>query len=178
MSTIQLKDKRFAKYIDSDRILSAVDALGRKMSYDYNGRIPLFLVVLNGSFMFASDLMKTFVGDCEISFIRLSSYQGTKSTEEVKTVLGLNENLKDRDIIILEDIIDSGITINHLIKDLATYQPASLKVATFLLKPDALRTEIKPDYVGMEIPNDFIVGYGLDYNGFGRNLPDIYKIVE
>ncbi|MFO8066428.1 MAG: hypoxanthine phosphoribosyltransferase [Bacteroidales bacterium] len=178
MNTVQVLDKRFAKFIESDKILSEVDRIAKEASNDYKGRTPLFLCVLNGSFMFASDLLKSYVGDCQISFIKLSSYQGTQTTEEVKTVIGLNEKIKGRDLIILEDIIDSGITISHLVNDLAKYEPLSLRVATLLLKPDALRTNIKPDYVGIEIPNDFIIGYGLDYNGYGRNLPDIYKIAE
>jgi hypoxanthine phosphoribosyltransferase len=178
MHTVQVLDKVFGKFINSDKILASVDNVANKLSADYKGKVPLFLCVLNGSFMFASDLMKKYKGDCEISFIKLSSYKGTQSTEEVKTVIGLNQEIKGRHLVILEDIIDSGITITHLVKDLARYEPESLKVATLLLKPDALRTNIKPDYVGLEIPNDFIIGYGLDYNGYGRNLPDIYKIVE
>jgi hypoxanthine phosphoribosyltransferase len=178
MHTVQVLDKVFGKFINGDKILASVDNVANKLSADYKGKVPLFLCVLNGSFMFASDLMKKYKGDCEISFIKLSSYKGTQSTEEVKTVIGLNQEIKGRHLVILEDIIDSGITITHLVKDLARYEPESLKVATLLLKPDALRTNIKPDYVGLEIPNDFIIGYGLDYNGYGRNLPDIYKIVE
>lgn len=178
MQTIKVHDKEFVKFIDADKIKLANEIIASKLSTDYEGKVPLFLCVLNGSFMFASDLLKFFKGNCEISFIKLSSYHGTQTTEEVKTVIGLNEEIKGRDVIILEDIIDSGITISHLIKDLAKYEPESLKVVTLLLKPDALRTNIKPDYVGLEIPNDFIIGYGLDYNGYGRNLPDIYKIKE
>ncbi len=178
MQTVKVHDKEFAKFIDSDKIAVAIEILANKINTDYKNKTPLFLCILNGSFMFASDLLKKYVGNCEISFIKLSSYQGTQTTEEVKTVIGLNEDIKGRDIIILEDIIDSGITITHLVKDLARYEPDSLKVATLLLKPEALKTNIKPDYVGLEIPNDFIIGYGLDYNGYGRNLPDIYKIIE
>ena len=178
MQTVKVHDKEFLKFIDANKLNIANEILASKLSADYEGKAPLFLCVLNGSFMFASDLLKHFKGNCEISFIKLSSYQGTQTTEEVKTVIGLNEEIKGRDVIILEDIIDSGITISHLVKDLAKYEPVSLKVVTLLLKPDALRTNIKPDYVGLEIPNDFIIGYGLDYNGYGRNLPDIYKIKE
>ncbi len=178
MQSVEVHGKVFNKSISGEKILSVIDAMAAKLSADYKGKIPLFLCVLNGSFMFAADLLKRYKGNCEISFIKLSSYLGTKTTEEVKTVIGLNEEIKGRHLIILEDIIDSGITITHLVKDLARYEPESLKVATLLLKPDALRTNIKPDYVGIEIPNDFIIGYGLDYNGFARNLPDIYKIAE
>ncbi len=178
METIKILDKEFAKNISHERILDAVDMMAKEVSGDYKDTTPLFLCVLNGAFMFAADFFKQYPGDCEISFIRLSSYSGTKTTEEVKTLIGLDDDIKGRDVIILEDIVDSGITISHLVEDLSAYEPQSIKVATLLLKPDAVRKSVKPDYVGMEIPNDFIVGYGLDYNGYGRNYKDIYKIVE
>ncbi len=178
MDRVKILDKTFEKNIGYERIFEAVEKLGREIYADVGDSVPLFLCVLNGSFMFAGDLFKVYAGPCEISFIKLASYRGTSTTEEVKTVIGLNEDIKGRDVIILEDIIDTGITISHLVTDLKAYTPKSLKIATLLLKPDALRSEITPDYVGLEIPNDFIVGYGLDYNGFGRNLKDIYKIVE
>ena len=152
--------------------------IGRQMQADFKDTAPLFLCVLNGSFIFAADLFKVYEGPAEISFIKLSSYKGTTTTEEVKTVIGLTEDITGRDLVILEDIIDSGITVTHLVDDLQKYNPRTIKIATLLLKPEALRTAVRPDYVGMEIPNDFIVGYGLDYDGFGRNLKDIYKIVE
>lgn len=175
---IKVKDKFFTKYIDAQDILKAVKKVSDEIYADYSKEVPLFLCVLNGSFMFASDLMKEYDGICEISFIRLSSYQGTQTTEEVKTLIGLTQDIKNRDVIILEDIIDSGITVSHLLEDLQQYSPASLKVASLLFKPEAVKTAIKPDYIGIEIPKDFIVGYGLDYDGFGRNLSDIYKIIE
>jgi hypoxanthine phosphoribosyltransferase len=175
---IKVNDRYFVKYIDAERINEAVKKVAEQIYTDFSGQNPLFLCVLNGSFMFASDLMKEYRGICEISFIRLSSYKGTQTSEEVKTLIGLTDDISDRHVIILEDIIDSGITVNHLLEDLKRYNPASLKVASLLLKPEALRTEVKPDYVGLEIPRDFIVGYGLDYDGFGRNLADIYKIEE
>ncbi len=175
---IKVQDKYFVKYIDSERIHEAVVDIAEKIHEDFSNDTPLFLCILNGSFMFSSDLMKAYKGICEISFIRLSSYKGTQSTEEVKTLIGLTDDIQGRNVVILEDIIDSGITVSHLLGDLKKYNPASLKVATLLFKPDALRTDIVPDYIGMKIPRDFIVGYGLDYDGFGRNLADIYKIVE
>lgn len=178
MDQIQIEDKIFRKEIGYDRIYGAVTRLAEEIMADYGDSKPLFLAVLNGAFMFAGDLLKEYKGACEVSFIKLSSYRGTSTTEEVKTLIGLTEDIGDRDVIILEDIIDTGITINSLLKDLQAYSPRSIRVATLLIKPDALRTEVKPDYVGIEIPNDFIVGYGLDYNGYGRNLRDIYKIVE
>ncbi len=173
---ILVKDKYFVKYIDASLLLKSINRIAESIYSDFKDHKPLFLSVLNGSFMFTSDLMKVYPGICELSFIRLASYKGTQTTEEVKTLIGLNDDLKGRHVIILEDIIDSGITIKHLLDDLARYEPASLKVASLLLKPEALRTDIKPDYVGLEIPKDFIVGYGLDYDGLGRNLPDIYRL--
>ncbi len=178
MDIVRIHDREFKKEIPHDRILGAIERISEAVNKDYGDSSPLFLCVLNGSFMFAAELLKLYKGPCEISFIKLSSYTGTSTTEEVKTVIGLNEEIAGRDIIILEDIIDSGITIAHLVDDLTKYKPQSIRVATLLLKPDAVRTGIQPDYVGLEIPNDFIVGFGLDYNGFGRNLKDIYKIVE
>jgi hypoxanthine phosphoribosyltransferase len=178
MSKIKILDKTFEPFIGHEIIQAAIENIAQKLMEDYKDRTPLFLCVLSGSFIFSADLFKVYEGPAEISFIRLSSYKGTTTTEEVKTVIGLVEDITDRDLIILEDIIDSGITVSHLVHDLEKYQPRSIKIATLLLKPKALRTDIKPDYVGMEIPNDFIVGYGLDYDGFGRNLKDIYKIVE
>jgi hypoxanthine phosphoribosyltransferase len=177
MSRINVLDKVFEKFIPYGQIKEAILKMAADISRDYEGSNPLFLCVLNGSFIFAADLLKEYEGACEISFIKLSSYRGTASTEEVETVIGLSEDISGRDVIILEDIIDTGITVSHLLEDLNKLGPRSLKVATLLLKPDAVRTNVKPDYIGLEIPNDFIVGYGLDYNGHGRNLKDIYKIV-
>ena len=138
---------------------------------------PLFLVVLNGAFMFASDLFKKLTIECEISFVKLSSYSGTTSTETVKHLIGINEDLKGRNIILVEDIVDTGITIVHMMEELKKYEPADVKIATLLLKPEKYDKGYAIDYVAIEIPNDFIIGYGLDYDGFARNLPDIYKIV-
>ncbi len=178
MEHIKILDKAFAKNIAYEHILKVIQEMADQIAKDYRDSNPLFLCVLNGAFIFAADLLKHYQGDCEISFIRLSSYAGTKTTGEVKTVIGLDDDIKGRDVIILEDIVDSGITISHLVADLSSYAPRSVRVATLLLKPAAVQKEVKPDYVGMEIPNDFIVGYGLDYNGYGRNYKDIYKIVE
>jgi hypoxanthine phosphoribosyltransferase len=175
---IKVKDKYFVKYIESDKIIEAVRKISHQVYTDHGDEMPLFLSVLNGSFMFAADLMKYYPGVCELSFIRVSSYSGTKTTGEVKTSIGLTHDITSRTVILLEDIIDSGITVKHLMQDLKAMNPSALKVATLLLKPEALQTDIKPDYTGIEIPKDFIVGYGLDYDGFGRNLPDIYKISE
>jgi len=175
---IFVKDKYFVKYIDASIIQKIIGNIAHSIYADHKDHKPLFLSVLNGSFMFTSDLLKVYPGICELDFIRLTSYKGTKTTGEVKTLIGLTHDIRGRHVVILEDIIDSGITIKHLLTDLAGYEPASLKVASLLLKPEALRTDIKPDYVGLELPKDFIVGYGLDYDGLGRNLPDIFKIAE
>ena len=178
MEKIKVHDKFFEPYIPHDDVLVAVNKVARKIMEDYKDKKPLFVSVLNGAFMFSSDLFKAYTNTAEICFIKLSSYRGTRSTEEVKTLIGLDQEVAGRDIIILEDIIDTGITVASLVEDLKKYNPSSIKIATLLLKPKALKTNIVPDYVGIEIPNDFILGYGLDYDGLGRNLKDIYKIVE
>lgn len=178
MEVIQVKDKKFEKSISYDKIQSAVKKIADDINRDYKNQSPLFIVILNGAFMFAADLFKHINLDCSITFLKLSSYQGTKSTSKVKKLIGLNEDIKNRKVIIVEDIIDTGITIENTIKSIQEYGPEDTKVCTLLLKPDALVKKVDLEYVGLEIPNDFIVGYGLDYDGFGRNLPDIYKIVE
>jgi len=178
MKEIQLKDKRFAIEISEDHILKQVRRVAEKINNDLAEKKPLFLVVLNGAFMFASDLMKNIDIDCEISFVKLSSYQGTQSTEKVKELIGLNENLKGRTVVIVEDIVDTGITMEGIINDLHKKGVAETRIATLLFKPEAFQKSYKVDYIGMEIPNDFIVGYGLDYDGLGRNFRDIYKIMD
>ena len=177
MKTIQILDKTFVSFISHKEIQSAIKELSKKILNDYGDKTPLFICILNGAFVFAADLFKEYTGKAEITFIRLSSYEGTSTTGKVKPVLGLDTSVIGRDLIILEDIIDSGITIEFLISELAKENPSSIRVATLLLKPDALQKPVKPDYVGIELPNDFIVGYGLDYDGLGRNLKDIYKMV-
>ncbi len=178
MGKIKILDKEFEKNIPYDHIQEVIKTMASKIYEDYKDSRPLFLCVLNGAFMFAADLFKHYPGHCEISFIKLSSYAGAQTTGQVKTLIGLDKEIEGTNIIILEDIVDTGITINHLVEDLSAYKPESVRVATLLLKPAALCKEVRLDYVGIEIPNDFIVGYGLDYNGFGRNYKDIYKITE
>jgi hypoxanthine phosphoribosyltransferase len=178
MKEIQLKDKRFRIDISGDDILTQVRRVATEINTDLKGKNPLFLVVLNGAFMFASDLMKHIEIDCEISFVKLSSYQGTSSTEKVKELIGLNEDLKDRYIVVVEDIVDTGITMEGIINDLHKKEAADVRIATLLFKPEAFQKSYKVNYIGIEIPNDFIVGYGLDYDGLGRNYQDIYKIIE
>jgi len=177
MDKIKVKDKEFAIFIDSERILSAVENVAQRINADYKDKNPLFLVVLNGAFMFASDLFKKLTIDCEISFVKLSSYSGTTSTEHVKHLIGINQDLKGRNIVVVEDIVDTGITIEHMLNELEKLEPADVKIASLLLKPEKYKKSHIIDYVAIEIPNDFIVGYGLDYDGFARNLPDIYKII-
>jgi hypoxanthine phosphoribosyltransferase len=176
MEFVQIKDKEFKLFIRESDIIAGITNVARRISKEMEGKDPLFLCVLNGAFMFAADLMKLVDIPCEISFIRLKSYQGTQSAGKIKEVQELCENIENRHIVVVEDIIDTGYTMKYLLEQLERQNPASIKIATLLFKPDALKTDIKPDYAAIKIPNDFIVGYGLDYDGFGRNLRNIYKI--
>jgi hypoxanthine phosphoribosyltransferase len=178
MQEVRVKDRVFEIFIDEIEIAAAIDRMAEKMNKDLAGQNPLFAVVLNGAFMFASDLSKKINFDCEITFLRYSSYEGTSSTGAVKKIIGCSEEVKGRNIVIIEDIIDSGLTIQKIKKDIEEFQPGSIKVATFLFKPEAYKGNHEINYIGFEIPNDFIVGYGLDYNGYGRNLKDIYKLKQ
>ncbi|HOP05357.1 MAG TPA: hypoxanthine phosphoribosyltransferase [Tenuifilaceae bacterium] len=178
MKTVKLWDKEFrlsypASEISSD-IKKLADLLNKDLAKEEN---PLFLSVLNGSFIFTADLIRLITVPCEISFVKLSSYEGTSTTGTVNQLIGLTENIENRTVIILEDIVDTGITLGKLIETLKQKKPKSIKVATLLFKPQSYKGEIKIDYVGKSIPNDFIVGYGLDYDGIGRNLADIYTLV-
>ncbi|MCX6312880.1 MAG: hypoxanthine phosphoribosyltransferase [Bacteroidetes bacterium] len=176
MTSIQLGDKTFVPYLPEEKILEAVKHVATRVNDDMKGKNPLFLVVLNGAFMFAADLVRGINTECEVSFVKLASYSGTSSSGKVKELVGMNEKLEGRNIVVVEDIVDSGNTIEHILEDLKTKNPASVVVAAFLFKPDVFKKDFKIQYIGMEIPNDFIVGYGLDYNGLGRNLRDIYVI--
>ena len=175
---VKLLDKEFQISITADTIHQSVKKLADRINTDYKGKNPLFIIVLNGAFMFASDLLKMVNIDCEITFVKLSSYVGTKSTHAVRELIGLDESLEGRNVIIVEDIIDTGITMANTIPKLQHLKAMDVKIATLLFKPKAFQKDFAIDYVGMEIGNDFIVGYGLDYDGLGRNLADIYKIVE
>ncbi len=175
MKTVDILDKRFELSISSEEILAAVQKVADKMNTNLIGKDPVFLCVLNGAFMFGADLLKRITIPCEISFVKLSSYHGTESTGEVNTLIGLNEHLKGKTVVILEDIVDSGITIKKLHKELINLEAGEIHISSMLLKPDAYHGELPIEYVGLEIPNDFVVGYGLDYDGYGRNLEDIYK---
>jgi hypoxanthine phosphoribosyltransferase len=176
--SVQLHDKVFEKFIDREELDEAIRAVGVQLNRDLGNKNPLFLVVLNGAFVFAADILRTFKYDCDISFIKLSSYVGTKTSHTVREVIGLDTNVKDRTVVLIEDIIDTGITMDHIIQLIKQMEANDFKTATMLFKPDAIEKNFPVDYIGIEIPNDFIVGYGLDYDGKGRNLPDIYKIVE
>jgi hypoxanthine phosphoribosyltransferase len=174
---ITLHDSKFNTYIYEEEIIARVSILAEQIDQEYKEKNPLFLAVLNGSFMFAADLLKRVTIPCEISFIRLSSYQDMESTGKVKEVLGLKEDVQGRHVIVLEDIVDTGHTVHGLLTQLKEKGPASVEIATLLMKPECLQHELNVKYVAKSIPNDFVVGYGLDYNGLGRNLRDIYKIM-
>lgn len=176
MKTIKVKDKEFKLSIKAEEINEAVESIALKLNRDLKGKKPIFLVVLNGAFIFAADLYRKIEIESEISFVKLASYSGTESTSEVKELIGLNEKLRGRTVVILEDIIDSGNTMQYLISKLIYLGVSEVLLAVLLFKPSAFSDNFRIDYLGLEIPNDFIVGYGLDYDGFGRNYADIYKI--
>lgn len=178
MDTIQIKDKKFAVSIKEEEILQEVTRVANEINRDLAGKSPLFLSVLNGSFMFTADLMKRITIPCEISFVKLASYQGVTSTGKVKEVIGINEDLTDRCVVIVEDIVDTGYTMQRLLETLGTRNPSEIHIASLLVKPEKLKVELNIEYAAMHIPNDFIVGYGLDYDGLGRNYKDIYTVVE
>lgn len=178
MKRIQLLDKQFALSIPASDIKKALWEMAEKMNKELHDKNPLMLCILNGSFMFSSDLMKLIDFPCEISFVKLASYEGMGSTGKVKQLIGLNEEIEGRTVVMLEDIVDTGVTIENLMNQLKAKNPKDVKIATLLFKPEACKKEIKLDYVGLEIPNEFIVGYGLDYDGYGRNLPDIYTVTN
>lgn len=178
MNQIKLHDKHFEPFIESGKIQDSIKNLSHKINQDYKGKTPIFIGILNGCFLFFSDLIKQVETDCEIAFLRVSSYKGTTTTGEVKKVFGLDKSIEDRDIIIVEDIVDTGITLDRIVADLKKEKPASIKVASLLFKPNAYQKQIPIDYVGFEVGNEFLVGYGLDYDELGRNLNDIYIIKE
>lgn len=176
MKTVKIKDKEFVPMISEEEIRRRVKELAAQISKDMAGKNPLLLAVLNGSFVFAADLMREITIESEISFVKLASYQGTTSTGTVKEVIGINENLSGRTVIIVEDIVESGLTMKRMIESLGTRNPASVHICTLLLKPDCLKVDLDIEYAAFSIPNDFIVGYGLDYDQQARNLKDIYVL--
>lgn len=178
MDSVQVKDKNFQIYIQEEKIISRVNEVAAQISRDLADKKPLFLAVLNGSFVFAADLMRSVSIPCEISFVRMSSYSGAQSTGKVKELLGLKEDIEGRTVVVVEDIIDSGLTMKELLETLKAKHPAELHVASLLVKPNNLKVDLDISYRCFDIPNDFIVGYGLDYDGEGRNLRDIYVVQE
>lgn len=178
MSTIRVHDKEFAPSIPAEDIMAQVRRVAEEINKDYEGQQPLFLVVLNGAFVFAADLMREISVPAEVSFVKLASYEGTSSTGTVREVIGLNTDITGRPIIIVEDIVESGITMAHMIETLKKQNPKSIDICTLLVKPEKLEVKLDIRYTAMEIPNDFILGYGLDYDGLGRGLKDIYTIVQ
>lgn len=178
MDIVKVKDKEFSLFLTAEDIDKAVAQVAEMINIDMKGRDPLFLCILNGAFIFASDLLKKVEVDCEVSFVKLSSYVGTKTTNTVRELIGLDQVLTNRTVVIIEDIIDTGITMAHTLDKLRQLGAFDVRIASLLFKPEAFKKDYAIDYVGIVIPNEFIVGYGLDYDGYGRNLPDIYKIIE
>ena len=174
MQTIQVLGRTFDIFIQEDKILSMVKTLAESINQDYAGKPVVFVAVLNGSFMLASDLMKQINLACRLEFIKTSSYAGTQSTGSIKELIGLKGDIKGHHVVIIEDIIDTGLTIDYIINLLQEKNPESIEVCSLLLKPEALQVDLKPKYIGFEVENKFLLGYGLDYDGFGRNLKHIY----
>ena len=177
MSRVKIKDKTFETSMTEAEIKQRVKELAQQMSRDLEGKNPLFLAVLNGAFIFAADLMREMTIPCEISFVKLASYQGTTSTGTIHEVIGINEDLSGRAVVIVEDIVESGLTIKRMMEQIGTRHPASVQVCTLFFKPEQLKEDLKLDYVAFSLPNDFILGYGLDYDQQGRGLKDLYTLV-
>lgn len=178
MARIHVHDRHFEIYITAAQIQEQVARVAAEINRDYAGKKPLFIAILNGSFIFASDLFRELGLEAEICFIKLASYSGIKSTGRVTTSIGLDVSIAGRDVIVLEDIVDTGKTLHEFLPQLAAQAPASLKIATFLFKPEALTHPIQPEYVGFRVPPGFLLGYGLDYDGLGRNLKDVYQLSD
>jgi hypoxanthine phosphoribosyltransferase len=177
MKQVTIEDKTFGIYLSEQAIDIEIQRIAADINVDYSDKQPLFISILNGSFMFTSDLLKKVSVPCQLSFIKFASYDGTNSSGSVKELVGLQEDITNRHVIIIEDIIDTGLTMKSILEQVKAKNPASLKIATLLFKPDSLKEDIQPDYTCFSIPEKFVVGYGLDLNGFGRNLPDIYQLI-
>lgn len=177
MATVRVHDKSFETYLDESTIINRVKEIAQQISSDYAGKRPYFIAILNGSFMFASDLFKHVSIEAELCFIKLASYKGMKSSGNVVTSIGLDDDLFGKDVVIVEDIVDTGKTLHNFLPKLEHQQPSSLKIATLLHKSEATAYPLQLDYVGFDIPNKFVVGYGLDYDGLGRNLKEIYQVI-
>ena len=177
MELIQVHDKQFKPFLSADQISEQIKRVAAEINRDYAGKRPLFIAILNGAFIFAADLFKEISIEAEICFIKLASYKGIKSTGQVITAIGLDVDLVDRELIILEDIVDTGKTLTQFLPQIYNQNPATLKIAALLHKPEALVHPIKIDYLGFTVPNKFLLGYGLDYDGLGRNIKEIYQLV-
>lgn len=175
---VQLHDLTFTPFISEKEINAGIEEVAAKINRDFKDKKPVFLGVLNGAFLFAAELIKRFEGDCEVSFVKLRSYEGTETSGSVEALMGLSQSLEGRNVIIIEDIVDTGNTLESLDKILKSEKVKQYKTATLFYKPNSYKKSLPIDYVGLEIPNDFIVGYGLDYNGLGRNLTQVYKLKE
>ncbi|NLE34565.1 MAG: hypoxanthine phosphoribosyltransferase [Bacteroidales bacterium] len=178
MNEITLLDREFSVYITEDEIQSRITALAEKINEDLKGQDILFFGVLNGVFLFAADIFRQITIDCQVSFIKLASYDGTSSTGKIKELIGWNEDITGKTVVVLEDIVDTGATLERVIGELKLRKAADIKICTLLFKPEAYTRDIPIDYIGFEIPNNFVVGYGLDYDGYGRNLKAIYKLTK
>jgi hypoxanthine phosphoribosyltransferase len=178
VNTYKIRNKEFVQFISESEIKKTITKLANELNRDLKDKNVVFIGILNGAFMFAADLFRKIKLDCQITFVKLASYSGDTSRGNVKQLIGLGERIKDKTVVILEDIVDTGITLDAIVKQLSGFEPEEILVVTLLLKPDALKKMVVLDYIGMEIPNDFVIGYGLDFDGFGRNLPDIYKMVN
>lgn len=175
---MKIKDKTFAPYLREEEIQAAIQEIANTINRDYADRKPILIAVLNGAFMFTADLIKMLEIEVEVSFVKVKSYQGMQSSGQVRELLGLESSLKGKDVILLEDIVDSGHTVKHLLKMLDDKQAKSVSIATLLFKPEALKVDVPLQYIGIRIPNLFVVGYGLDYDGFGRQYKEIYQLAE
>jgi len=178
MDNVKVLDKEFSIYLTEKEILDRVKEVAEQINKDFENEDPIFMGILNGSFMFASDLYKNITIDSQITFLKLASYQGTASSGKIKRLIGINEDIKDKTVLVIEDIVDTGNTLDSIIKQLKGYEPKEIKIITLLYKPEAYTKDFTIDYHCFSIPNDFILGYGLDYDGYGRNLKNIYKIIE
>jgi len=178
MNEIKVLDREFSEYITEDEIQSRITAMAEKISDDLQGHDVLFFGILNGSFLFAADIFRQIKLNAQISFIKLASYEGTGSTGKIKELIGWNEDISGKTVVVLEDIVDTGSTLERIIGELTLRKAFDVKICTLLFKPEAYTRDIPIDYIGFEIPNNFVVGYGLDYDGYGRNLKSIYKIIK
>lgn len=176
MGYVQIKDKRFDSFIQESEINKRAKAMGREITAFFSGHKLLIIGILNGAFMFSAELVKHIELECQVSFLKLASYNGIESSKKVKKLVGLNETVENKTVLVVEDIVDTGLTLDNIVTQLRGQQPASVYVATLLFKPAACHLVQQPDFIGFNIPNDFVVGYGLDYKGYGRNLKHIYKL--